>query len=193
MSQDHRPRLASLRTATTTQHKELDGIIQLMGDSVQKSYYSKILELFYGFIKSFEGGLFSHPEWKSILPQIENRKKLEKLKADLHQLGIAAESLPVNSNPPPTSNFSEALGVMYVLEGSTLGGQMMTQHLSKKFPELAHNYMRGYGSDTGKMWQQFLSALEKADLTKAQEQEMEKAARATFTSLKNWFVQGLRS
>lgn len=186
-------RISSLRAATTTQHQELDGLIRLMDENVQKSYYAKILSLFFGFVSSFEASLFSHPEWLSNLPEIARRKKSDKLRADLEQLDINPIHLPVNQNPPPTREFAEALGVMYVMEGSTLGGQMMTKHLAKKFPELSHHYMRGYESETGKMWQQFLAALEKFELSSDEEEKMKKAAQATFTSLKNWFVEGLRS
>ena len=193
MTRTHRPRLEALRAATAAQHKELDGIIHLMAEDVHKVYYCRILQLFYGFIKSFELTLFSHNEWKDILPLVHTRKKSDKLKSDLHQLGVDADVLSINFNPPPTETFAQALGVMYAMEGSTLGGQMMIQHLTKKFPELSHSYMRGYGPSTGKMWQEFLTALEKAQLSNEEELEMQKAAQATFSSLKKWFVEGLRS
>ena len=50
-----------------------------------------------------------------------------------------------------------AAGVLYVLEGSTMGGQLLCQLVRRSFPPEAHvplKYLGGYGTNTKSRWQQ---------------------------------------
>lgn len=56
-----------------------------------------------------------------------------------------------------------ALGCMYVLEGSTLGSQILSRSFRERFDIGRHNggaYFHGYGELTGKMWKRFGTDLE---------------------------------
>jgi heme oxygenase len=61
--------------------------------------------------------------------------------------------------PAPRSR-AEALGMLYVLEGSTLGGRLILRMLAERGiadPDLA--FLDPYGRDTGCRWRSFLSVL----------------------------------
>lgn len=61
---------------------------------------------------------------------------------------------------PPAASVAEALGMFYVLEGSTLGGRLILQDLAERGvddPALA--FLDPYGRETGPRWRQFLAVL----------------------------------
>jgi heme oxygenase len=61
--------------------------------------------------------------------------------------------------PAPQST-GEALGVLYVLEGSTLGGRMIMRALADRgVDDLALTFLDPYGTDTGARWRSFLDVL----------------------------------
>ena len=91
----------------------------------------------------------------------------------------------------PDYSVSAALfGGLYVLEGSSLGGQVITAHLQKMgIPAEARNYFSGYGANTGKMWKQFQAELGAQVQTPYEITECVRAARETFSSLHQWMAQ----
>jgi heme oxygenase len=92
--------------------------------------------------------------------QFERRRRLAGLAASLMRLGAA---MPVNAPPPPRlpGSRSEALGLLYVLEGSTLGGRVILRQLASTGMDLdGLGFLDPYGSESGRMWRQFLELLE---------------------------------
>lgn len=62
---------------------------------------------------------------------------------------------------PPPADVAEALGMLYVVEGASLGGNVILKRLRDKGAnrtELA--FLHPYGKDSGLMWRRFLSAAE---------------------------------
>ena len=54
------------------------------------------------------------------------------------------------------------LGRMYVMEGSTLGGQYIARHVEETLgirPGEGNSYFRGYGDATGERWREFREVL----------------------------------
>lgn len=64
---------------------------------------------------------------------------------------------------PALPALPEALGCHYVLEGSTLGGQVISRHLQKTMgvvPGRGGSFFASEGRDMGVMWRAFCRALE---------------------------------
>lgn len=62
--------------------------------------------------------------------------------------------------PCEPSNASELIGLLYVLEGSTLGGQVISRLISQRFSIGAETGLRffcGYGLQTQALWEEFIS------------------------------------
>ena len=77
-----------------------------------------------------------------------------------HLLRRFAGPDPLPAFPHPHSR-AEALGMLYVLEGSTLGGRLILRTLAAKGvsdPDLA--FLDPYGSESGARWREFLAVLE---------------------------------
>lgn len=90
--------------------------------------------------------------------QIEQRRKLPALEADIQALQIA---VPVYSNEisvPEIDTVDKALGALYVMEGATLGGNVIVKHL-KQTPDFTHlpfHYYGIYQEQTGPRWKSFV-------------------------------------
>ena len=99
--------------------------------------------------------------WLSAVPGLDfqARRRRALLDADLKALGETADPAP--SHPAPAS-LPEALGQLYVLEGSTLGGQVIRKRVLG-----AGDTMRGlsfldpYGAETGLRWKSFVGVLDR--------------------------------
>jgi heme oxygenase (biliverdin-IX-beta and delta-forming) len=135
--------IQNLREATAASHKQLEQnylSALLVSDKVTTTIYTAYLLKLYPFVSGFETNIF--PFLKNAVHDIEQRKKAHLLKADIEDAGVDitdAEIIRLNFFSENYTGFYEALGAMYVLEGSTLGGQIIQKHLQKIFGE-------GFGS-----------------------------------------------
>jgi heme oxygenase (biliverdin-IX-beta and delta-forming) len=70
---------------------------------------------------------------------------------------------------------------MYVMEGSTLGGQYIARHVEKTLhftPGQGNAYFRGYSERTGELWREFKSLL--TALPETDSDTVIASAKATF-------------
>jgi len=111
------------------------------------------------------------------------------LRADLVALGEMAHPAPLPLLPalPTIGSRAQAMGVMYVLEGGTLGLQVVRKRLQDAHPALqgADRFLRGYGADTGLRWRGFVAALDALPAT--QWPVATAAACATFAAFQSAF------
>ncbi len=140
------------------------------GTFTQDNYY-KMLVVNHQFIQSLE------PEIKALLTVSDlaflskiNLNKLALLEKDLHEL-----NLPINPTEKLNllANREEALGALYVIEGSMLGGMVIAKQL-KKYPDLEQtgfNYFGHYGQDIGPIWKSFVAYLNENLITEEQQQQ----------------------
>lgn len=121
-------------------------------------------------------------------------RKSEWLRADLQTLGGPAIDAPARVAPITSS--AQAWGVLYVLEGGTLGLQVVRkrfqadqqadQHAGHPALQGAGRFLHGYGADTGRHWRVFVAALEA--LPESQWPGAVAAACATFTAFHDRFA-----
>lgn len=123
--------------------------------------YRKLLLYNYEMLNSFENAVFSLiPEKAASDLNLENRRKLKLAEADMLELGAI---LPKVRALNPLNNVAEAWGIFYVMEGSTLGGNMIAKQLSKlnEFGNAPFHYFRCYGAHTGSYWKTFKEVLDR--------------------------------
>lgn len=91
--------------------------------------------------------------------QLNNRRKLQLIEKDFLSLGLVSNNDNTELN---LNNMYEALGALYVIEGSTLGGNVMTKHLIKTegFEQLSFHFFGCYQEQTGSMWKNFKDILD---------------------------------
>lgn len=174
----------ALRADTAAQHQHLEDIVNIEARIQNHDDYCALLADFYSFYQALEAALEGF-DWKTLNHDFEGRRKCPKLLADLNALGVKphGETAPVRAPKTP----AQAFGALYVLEGATLGGQIITRQLIEKgYPAEERSFFGGYGEDNGKMWQSFQMAL--ADYVNTPEREAEaiEGARQAFTDMANW-------
>jgi heme oxygenase len=123
-----------------------------------------------------------------VLPARWTRGRLDKsawLRADLRAMRQPVPQAPVLD--VPAGSIAQALGVMYVLEGATLGLSIVTRRLPASHPALdgAGRFMAAYGQDTGSRWSAFQRML--ATVPPEEWSSSCVAARATFSTFQRVF------
>lgn len=151
--------------------------------------YSKVIERLYGFWRGWEplvGALLQDEAF------LRPRRRLHRLEADLAALGLSAhavQGLPA-CPVPMLRDGVEALGSLYVMEGSTLGGRVIQRNVERSLGQnglSAWAYFAGYGAQTGAMWRSFVERLNEAPLTDAE--RIANGAVATFERLGWWLTR----
>jgi heme oxygenase len=183
-----------LRERTGSQHQELERVlIPIIKNVNTPEKYVRLLELFYGYYYPLEQHIAAHMDI-SFPGGFGRRRKANLLLDDISTISGAPATPPVtNTDLPEIADAAQALGVMYVLEGSTLGGQVISQILMRNLqvPELskALTFFNGYGTDTQSYWDTFVHYLQGYNGSEEQRQRMLNAAADTFLKFKLWAVQ----
>jgi heme oxygenase len=185
--------LQNLRSHTAPQHSLLEqntASKNLLSQQVTMANYAVYLSLLYGFVKGFENNVF--PLIQNNITDIEETRKTHLMVSDLNKLGINETEITAIPDHIITTLYQSkaaALGGMYVLEGSVLGGAFIYKHLQATLGVEAiagkATYFTAYGTQTGSKWKNFLQAFCTASL--GMEQEVINSASQTFNLLHHWF------
>ncbi|SDG45422.1 biliverdin-producing heme oxygenase [Klenkia brasiliensis] len=180
-----------LRTATATEHQQLEDTLDLMDDGLTVARLTTVLQRMHAFWVAAEAGLDS---WAAAHPAIAagldwaDRRRAGLFAADLAALGAVPAADPLPEVPAPAST-DEALGAMYVLEGSTLGGVFIDRHLAA-LPGLAGagpvRAFSPYGEATGARWAAFRRATREHVTRGGDADVVVGAARRTFVLMAQW-------
>ena len=174
----------TLRDQTAASHAALERTTLMAAFSAEQmpvAVYGRYLQLQWRLHAPLERAL---APWLPPEAAALRLRKCEWLLQDLQALGESpAEPLAA---PGTVTSWAQALGVLYVLEGSTLGLQVVRKQAQQQHPALqqATRFMLGYGPDTGRRWREFLAQLE------ALEEAGWPAAAAAAVSTFDHFLQG---
>jgi|SRR5690554_6732347 len=189
--------LQQLRQATYSSHRRIEQnarLARLLAKDLSRAEYQEVLARLLGFVEPLEERLQALPEAPLIQAALGKRTKAPWLVRDLLSLGSSPEaiaSIPRASDPdlPAVRSLAEAAGVLYVLEGSTLGGQLISRHLAQSLgvtPGQGGSFYGGYGPDHGRMWSQFRHWLARLGPEECPVRQATAAAVQTFESLDRW-------
>ncbi|MDD5158952.1 MAG: biliverdin-producing heme oxygenase [Sulfuricurvum sp.] len=155
-----------LKELTAPFHAELEKTpvaIALAEGSITREDYAIYLTKLAAIHQTLEPILIGMREWAhyEINPALRTRFAL--LKADLAALEqeIPYTESTVFIDTPPT--FETAIGMMYVLEGSTMGGQILSRKLSHMIGAdgvPCTRYFQAYGENTMRLWGEFCQFLD---------------------------------
>ena len=144
--------------------------------------YRRFLTVWWGFLRPLEPVLLAEPAPMDL----RSRAKLPWLEADLCTLGMdAAARDHVASGTcalAAGASWGRRMGFVYVIEGATLGGQVLLRQVAATLPGAlpATRFLRSYGDNVGVMWRQVVAALESTMTTPAAEAEVIAAACEAF-------------
>ncbi len=157
--------LVQLKTRTAHQHQATEATVNLMRDDYTLDDYKKLLIKFYSFYKPFEVKMSEKLVANLVEFNHNERLNTPKLIADLKHLGMSEteiSSIQLCDNLPNLDSKDRIFGSLYVIEGSTLGGQVISRHLKGKFDideTSGAAFFSGYGKETGKMWNGYREAV----------------------------------
>jgi len=173
--------LALLRQQTSVVHQRLENRLQLFSNVSSMAGYGEHLQKLHECFRQAEAKV---SVFASDLPlNWSERKKLPWLEQDLAALKL----IPIaqeNEKCPPCASVAEAMGMLYVMEGSSLGGRVISAHYGALLglnPQTGLRFFTGHGESTGILWKEFLRALESliaADPERAG--EVNRSAQRTF-------------
>jgi heme oxygenase len=186
--------LKCLRAATRDAHSSVECapiLARLTKPDLTREGYLTALRVLYGF----------HAAYNAVLPGLlkEEPKSslfgpsaaLGALRRDLQFLGEhVLDTTPILENPPP--NTAAAIGALYVLEGSALGGRVIGRHVS-----LALRVGPGQGGDffcaatadqARERWRRFCDFLDQTGQEEGRIADICEGANATFKTLSDWLV-----
>lgn len=152
--------------------------------------YISLLRLMYGYYK---------PLQEKIQPAVSENidiRYADHILNDIRDLGDSSDNhIPVCQSTPELDSAASALGALYVTEGSTLGGRIITKMIAKQLnisSEKGFSFFNAYGDDTQIMWEKFKNVLNNPR-PHHEQKEMMTAAMDTFSTLNDWITENERN
>jgi heme oxygenase len=180
--------LERLRSETRAEHESTESVMPLMQADLSREQYVAVLQKLHPVVSSWERWAVANVP-ADLLETVNGRQRAALIARDLESMGariidkargFPAEAIPglIDSSAVCRASF---LGAMYVMEGSTLGGQYIARHLEEVLglqPGEGDAYFRGYGERTGEMWWAFKAVL--TDVPDTEADSVIAAAKAMF-------------
>ncbi len=186
------PLTLDLKEATRTHHLQLEAGLRLTDPHLSGEDYLQVLTRFWGLYTPIEQQVVDCPSWQAFMPDYLRRVKTPRLRQDLNALGLSPSrirEIPMSLSVPSLNGLAQVFGAMYVLEGATLGGRIISRQLQERFgydETYGAAFFTGYGEDTGTMWQRFCERLNALDLTPEERQQTIQTACDTFMAFDEW-------
>jgi heme oxygenase len=182
-----------LRTATAAEHEAVERTLDLLDPDLDRPRLTAVLTRMHAFWRAAETGLDG---WAARCPTDAEavswaaRRRAGLFAADLRTLGAP----PTGGEPElaPIGDTDAALGRLYVLEGSTLGGTFIDRHLVG-LPGLSGVRLRAfspYGTRTGAMWHAFRRVARDRVARGGNPDAMVASATGTLRALARWCRPG---
>lgn len=176
--------LTELKSSTQSEHDSIEASLNLMDPEMTLEKYKSMLSRFYGFYAAVEPEL----EKFASLPLEKRAPVLEK---DLGFFNISPSSI---EKLPPSSfsleKMEDALGMLYVLEGSSLGAQVLSRHFEEKLKVQKGkglDFFFGHGRETMPRWLVFKDKLEALG-SELKRDSIIVSAKKTFSLLESWLT-----
>ncbi|WP_017905508.1 biliverdin-producing heme oxygenase [Pseudomonas asplenii] len=185
------PVLQELRTGTAERHIALEKRLPFFSDTLDLPVFRRLMQAYYGFYRPLEHALHD----SGVLPadfDLAPRLKAQTLYHDLHTLGLSDEAiddLPSCQALPVIDSGAACLGVLYVLEGATLGGQILRREIARRLGLEADSgaaFLNVYGESTGRRWRDFIEYLGSHSMDADEREAAVIAAQSTFNRFEHW-------
>ncbi|WP_197525468.1 biliverdin-producing heme oxygenase [Pseudobythopirellula maris] len=184
-----------MRRSTETLHKDVEGRVDWRAAFSSAECYRDLLRRIYRVQapadRAIEHHLSEPPDW------LASRRRAGRLELDLSCVLAKGDTTKpddaAGSGAVPrqethadfswVENAEHAAGVLYVLEGSTMGSRYLARSLEKSLgvcPGAGGDYFSAYGSETESRWSATKAWLDEEFAAETQRAPVEHAARRTF-------------
>lgn len=181
--------LKQLRSETAQQHAAIEKQLPLLNPNLTRNAYVQLVARFWGYYAPLEAQL------EHVYPIAfdgKERLKTPLLERDLQSLGQSQAAFLHCTSLPPLTDLPQVLGCLYVIEGATLGGQVISRQLQTTLGLTCDSgaaFFSGYGALTGIRWRAFCNFLTETAPPLGQDKTIIASANATFETLGLWLEQ----
>lgn len=188
--------LEQLRASTRAAHTSIEtvpALNRLLSADLAAADYVQTLRRLHAFHAGIEPGLERALRGKSRAAALLDGTRLAAIAADIAWFGAAP--LPPRRPQSPPDCRAAALGVLYVVEGSNLGGRVIGRHVAKSLgigPGAGASYHCGLtAEDARRRWRVLEEALHiEIDAAGVGGEPLTAMALATFGALESWMREG---
>jgi heme oxygenase len=173
-----------LKSETAQIHEAIEALLPF--STMTLDQYGVVLLRFYHFYQKFEADHVARGARGESASQfyLAGRQKLAWLESDLKDLKLWPPPSSTKSFSLEFRNEAEVWGSLYVIEGSTLGGQVISKMLQEKWglsSAKGARFFSAYERETGLKWREVISQLEARPAPEAEDAVL--GARKTFAAL----------
>ncbi len=179
--------LENLRNKTSIPHKNLESLPiskSIIDPKITIEEYGLYLSLMLDVVENLEDKIY--PIVLNIIPDIEERRKAHLLINDLKYTSFEKRFNLFSFQNLEKISIPFAIGIIYVLEGSTLGGRFILKNVQENLgfdEEKGATYFAGYGNKSGNLWKKFLLFLTEFEARTNSEEEIIAGAAYTFETI----------
>lgn len=169
-----------LKTETSTEHDRMEQLMAQAKVFENQSNYARFTLSQYYFQKDVEH-LYAHPDVVQIIPDLDVRGRSDAALLDLKDLGLAPQSSSIATDHV---SFPQALGWIYVSEGSTLGAAFLFKAAQSQFgfsADFAARNLAAYPEGRAVVWKRFKQAMDDANFSQEQQDQVIEGAMQGFS------------
>jgi heme oxygenase len=177
-----------LKIRTLAAHQQLEKQLVFQLRSMHnKEDYIHILQWFYSYFAALEQRIICYINSEQ-LPDMPKRRKSGNILLDLTALHGKIPMMAPEEYLPEITNLFQAFGALYVMEGSTLGGQVICKMIEKLLNlNTGMSFFQGYGDHTQAMWTAFRRVLDE----QPEQDLIIKSADETFIKFSLWITRSI--
>jgi heme oxygenase len=179
--------MTRLRAETQLAHDTIEQttpVTELIKGNGTKKDYINVLKSALSYYRPFEQRVKESGQ-KDIIAFMQDRFKTALIEKDLEKLGVTGKEIAAipDYTIPSINSPEEMLGALYVLEGSTMGGKVITKELKDHFNWAlsGEHFLDPYGSAVRARWEAYGAFTEQQTSDKELNRDaMVQSAQATF-------------
>jgi heme oxygenase len=172
-------RAKRLRAASTALHEQVDHAVMAAEPFASREHYARFLR-FQHRLHRRVAPLHADAQLQAVLPDLAERARLIEVERDFADLGL---SVPEDAERAPSLPVPEALGWLYVMEGSNMGAAILAKEAVKLglSDDFGARHLAGHAEGRGLHWRRFTAALDAVALTPDEDLRAQAGAVAAFS------------
>jgi heme oxygenase len=181
--------LLLVRAETRAHHQKLETKLPF-DERLNLARYQELLAKFWGLFDPLEAALANLDLADSL--EVRKRQRSALLIRDLQATGLTSQQLsvlPRCDHVPRLNTNAQALGCMYVLEGSRLGGQFVSKLVLQQLgltERSGCSFFSSDGAEVAPMWRKFCDIVRESVHSPEDRSKFVVAARSTFAAFLEW-------
>lgn len=170
-----------LKLETHKAHQRVDDAIMALSPFANLEGYKRFLAVQYRF-QQRTAPLYARNDLNTLLPNLPLRCRFDAITQDCLDLGLTPDDIQSTDAPLADLPAAEAVGWLYVNEGSNLGAAFLLKYASQLGLTTQHGARHLAPSEDGRglHWRQFTAQLDSLALSEAQKQQTLAGARNAF-------------